>query len=301
MKDEGSRMKAEGGGRKAEGHAANPSIIFDPSFRILYPLSLILIFAALLIGWRRLAGALSQPLAPAAMVLAAASVAGLAALARSGRPTAAWNLLLSAAVLLLGLALCVRGTAGAGVAAFWGVVAGEEGWAWGRLLLPTRRRGGRSRFSWRKAAKLGLFPLSRGDKTRRLRVDGADGGMGDGGLGIRAPLSPHEDEDALPAENVLQRLTLSQEADGGQRLSGWLRLRLAAGQRSGVVHVAFCPPFCRTPELSLEQLRGPPARIRTAQLLPHGVRLELKLSTAAAAGGSVLLRFAAWTAGGAQS
>ena len=40
--------------------------------------------------------------------------------------------------------------------------------------------------------------------------------------------------DAVPAENVLQKLTLSQDADGSQRLSGWVRLRLAAGQRSGV-------------------------------------------------------------------
>ena len=107
--------------------------------------------------------------------------------------------------------------------------------------------------------------------------------------------SEEADADAVPAEDVLQQLTLSQDAAGGQRLCGWLRLRLAAGQRSGVVHVAFCPPFSRTPELSLEQLDGPAARVRTAQLLPHGVRLDLKLAVAASSGGSVLLRFAAWT------
>ncbi|MGO8691318.1 MAG: hypothetical protein ACLQLG_16980 [Thermoguttaceae bacterium] len=229
---------------------------------------------------------MSHPLTPAAMVLVAASVAALAALARSGRPRAGWNLLLSAAVLLLGIALCVRGAAGSGLLAFWAILAGEEGWAWGRLLLPGRRRGHRRRDA---------------QQTRRLRVDGPDGRSRDSGdarsmvAGMRGAAALGEEEDAVPAENVLQRLTLSQDADGSQRLSGWLRLRLAAGQRSGVVHVAFCPPFCRTPELSLEQLGGPPARIRTAQLLPHGVRLELKLSPATAAGGSVLLRFAAQT------
>ena len=257
-----------------------------PSALILYPLSFLLPLAAVLVGWRRLAGALSHPLAPAAMVLVAASVAALAALARSGRPRAGWNLLLSAAVLLLGIALCVRGAAGSGLLAFWAILAGEEGWAWGRLLLPARRRGHRR-------------PDAR--QTRRLHVDGQDGGIRDSGTarsmiaGMRGAAALGEEEDAIPAENVLQRLTLSRDADGSQRLSGWLRLRLSAGQRSGVVHVAFCPPFCRTPELSLEQLGGPPARIRTAQLLPHGVRLELKVSPATTAGGSVLLRFAART------
>ena len=96
----------------------------------------------------------------------------------------------------------------------------------------------------------------------------------------------------------MQRLTLSQDADGSQRLSGWLRLRLEAGQRSGVVHVAFCPPFFQTPELSLEQLDGPAARIRTAQLLPHGVRLEVKLAAAAGDAAACSCGFTAWTAGG---
>ncbi len=271
---------------KAETEACASAFRLPPSAFILYPLSFILPLAAVLVGWRRLAGALSHPLAPAAMVLAAASVAALAALARSGRPRAGWNLLLSAAVLLLGIALCVRGTAGGGLLGFWAILAGEEGWAWGRLLLPARRRGHR-----RPDAQ----------QTRRLRVDGQDGGIRGWGSETRGAAALGEEEDVVPAENVLQRLTLSQDADGSQRLSGWLRLRLAAGQRSGVVHVAFCPPFCRTPELSLEQLGGPPARIRTAQLLPHGVRLELKLSPATTAGGSVLLRFAARTAAGAQS
>ena len=196
MKDEGGRMKDQGGTRK-HGAEACPSafrpppsaFILHPSSFILYPLSFILLSAALLVGWRRLAGALSQPLAPAAMVLVAASVAGLTALARSRRPTAAWSLLLSAAVLLLGIALCVRGTAGGGLLAFWAVLAAEEGWGWGRLLLGGRRKGGGIRDSG----------------TMRSMV-----------VGIRGVSVVDDGEKAIPAENILQKLTLSQDADGAR-------------------------------------------------------------------------------------
>ena len=98
---------------------------------------------------------------------------------------------------------------------------------------------------------------------------------------------------AVPAENVLQQLTLSQQADGAQQLAGWLRVRLSAGQRSCAAHVAFCPPFSQTPELALEQLDGPPAQDSHCEVLPYGVRLEVKLAATAAGPASVLLRFAA--------
>jgi hypothetical protein len=260
----------------------------------------LLALVALLVTWRRLAGALNCPLGPAAMTLVGASLAGVAVLARLGRQRrtqrrwrgARWDLLLSAAVLLLAYALWIPGCGRAGLLAFWAILAGEEGWAWGGVLLAGRRRpaGQPAR-----------------EEIHRLRMDPAQAiSPSPSPMLSPSPLLPdglhpsdwpsqQADEDVVPAEDVLQQLTLSRDAAGGQRLCGWLRLRLAAGQRSGVVHVAFCPPFSRTPELSLEQLEGPAARVRTAQLLPHGVRLDLKLAVAASSGGSVLLRFAAWT------
>jgi hypothetical protein len=68
---------------------------------------------------------------------------------------------------------------------------------------------------------------------------------------------------------------------------------LSAGQRSSSVHVAFCPPFARTPKVALQQLDGPPARIRTVQLLPYGVRFDLKLAAVSEAAQSLLLEFSA--------
>jgi hypothetical protein len=103
--------------------------------------------------------------------------------------------------------------------------------------------------------------------------------------------------DAIPAEEVFQQLTRSRAADGAEELSGWLRMPFAAGQRTGSVHVAFCPPLPETPELSVEQIDGPEARVKTAQLLPYGVRLDLKLVAAAEEPASVLLQFSARTTG----
>ena len=78
-------------------------------------------------------------------------------------------------------------------------------------------------------------------------------------------------------------------------MSGWLRMPFAAGQRNGSVHVAFCPPLRATPELLVEQIGGPEARVKTAQLLPYGVRLDLKLAVAPEEPASVLLQFFART------
>ena len=96
-----------------------------------------------------------------------------------------------------------------------------------------------------------------------------------------------------PATDVLQQLTLSRAKDGSQQLAGWLRMPVGVGQRTGNLHVAFCPPFAKTPEIECEQLSGPPCRIKVAQRLLYGARLELKLAVAATEADSVLLRFSA--------
>ena len=100
-----------------------------------------------------------------------------------------------------------------------------------------------------------------------------------------------------PGADVLQQLTRSKTADGTERLDGWLRMPLAPGQRTASVHVAFCPPFETNPTLDLEQIEGPEGRIRSAQLMPHGVRLDLKLRRKPEEPTDVFLRFSAvWSA-----
>ncbi len=100
-------------------------------------------------------------------------------------------------------------------------------------------------------------------------------------------------EPVEPASDVMQQLTLRATAEGGQELSGWLRMPLAAGQRSGTLHVAFCPPFDRAPEIQVEAVAGPDCRIKTADALPYGVRIEVKVDAQAVEENVLLWFFAA--------
>jgi hypothetical protein len=94
-----------------------------------------------------------------------------------------------------------------------------------------------------------------------------------------------------PSADVLQQLTLRTTAEGGQELSGWLRLGLAAGQRTGSLHVAFCPSFREAPQVQAEAVSGPDCRVKAAQVLPYGARLDVKLDEGADEAQSVLVWF----------
>ena len=73
----------------------------------------------------------------------------------------------------------------------------------------------------------------------------------------------------------MQRLIRTQAA-GVDRIQGWLKAELEPSERNVTLHVAFCPPFDEMPNLTVVQIAGPECRIKTGQLLPYGVRLELK-------------------------
>jgi hypothetical protein len=60
-------------------------------------------------------------------------------------------------------------------------------------------------------------------------------------------------------------------------LAGWFSAELAAGQRHATAHVAICPPLAGTLACYAEQNDGPEAEVRIAQVLPQGVRFEIKL------------------------
>lgn len=88
--------------------------------------------------------------------------------------------------------------------------------------------------------------------------------------------------DRVTSARFAQRIERVQSVDGTDLLSGTLTARLAPGQITAHVHVAFCPPFSRVPRLDFRQMAGPAARIKVGQVLPHGVRFDLKLNTPAA-------------------
>jgi hypothetical protein len=199
--------------------------------------------------------------------------------------------LISLAMLVIAASLSLAGSNPVALFGFWAVIVGEELWAW-RSLLPLNSllvKGAG------QAARATYSPLP-------LRE----------GQGVRAALSlapPHAptpadgdsieelDEPTAPAADILQQLTLRTTVEGGQELSGWLRMRLSAGQRTGSLHVAFCPSFDEAPQVQAEAVSGPGCRIKAAQVLPYGARLDVKLDEPAAEDESVLVWFHAASSG----
>jgi len=235
--------------------------------------------AAVLVGWRRLASALREPLGTPVLLMVGAlmvmTVVGIRILWRRAAAQTRWRsdwlpmILPTGAMVALGAALSLPETAAGGLAAFWALLLGEELWAWRPL-------------KWRKLPRKQSVP-------RPVRTDPPH-------VAAPHPAAVTSFEE-MPAADVLQQLTRSQADDGSEQLAGWLRMPFSAGQRTASVHVAFCPPFAKTPQVMVEQLDGPPARIKTAQLLPYGARLDLKLSAMSEDADSVLLQFFARSQG----
>jgi hypothetical protein len=260
----------------------------------------LLAVAAIFVAARRLAGALETPLGGFQLLAAAIVLAGLAGVAHAPLQKGRFHagcVLISLAILVIGASLSRSGSNLVALLGFWVVVVGEELWAW-RSLLPARRA-----ISPRLPAVPGRMGEGQGVSISPLP-------LGEG-QGVRAvlPLAPphaptpadgdsiEEFEPVAPAADVLQQLTLRTTAEGGQELSGWLRLWLAKGQRTGSLHVAFCPSFDELPQVQAEAVSGPGCRIKAAQVLPYGARLDVKLDEPAAEDESVLVWFFARSEG----
>ena len=258
----------------------------------LHALLGLLLAAALALFWRRCAGALQTPLPTAMLVSVGLATAALALGLRvawrelpdnAARPLSAMaNLLPSVALLVLGLSLIsVPGTALGAQIVFWGLLIAEEIVAW-QPVWRLRQRQRRSDEQTRPT------PEEISNKPPEAPAPPQSTAQ-------RASPSPEADvwSTDTPAGQVTQQLLRCRAASGAERISGRVRASFAAGQRTANVHVAFCPPLEKTPRFDVEQIDGPKARIKTAQLLPHGVRLDLKLSTATDDPVDVVLEFAA--------
>ncbi len=82
------------------------------------------------------------------------------------------------------------------------------------------------------------------------------------------------------AVEVLQEWTRTRDAQGKILLSGSVLIEIASLQRVNWEHVAFCPPFDVPPQVSFTQTSGPPCRLKVGQLLPQGMRIEARRSSA---------------------
>ncbi len=240
------------------------------------------------VAMRRAAGAFEQSLEPATLAAIGALLAVVAAAIRLGwflpqaanaspRLDRAMMIVTSLAVVSLGGGLCLPETPVLGTFLLCTLLMAEESWAWAWHL---------------RHCSEPTFPAV----PRSVRLDTAHDSLPRTNRGAASHATPTiAPETAVLSDDITQQLTRSQAADGVEELSGWLRLSFAAGQRTGSVHVAFCPPFAVVPELEVEQIDGPEARIKPAQLLPYGTRLDLKLAAASEEPTSVLLQFSART------
>jgi len=233
---------------------------------------------ACLLGVRRLADALVEPLPPTGLLLVGAVIAGLGMVVRRlitldgirGWWRIGLHTAMSAAVVGIGVSLSVPGTNGGALGVFWLLLAVEEGIGWGGLRRSVAPQ------TQRHEAILAT------ELVEQKRDVGESHGAVPVGLG---------DASADPA--VVHQLTRRRTVEGTDELSGWLRVEFLSGQRTEHAHLAFCPAFDHVPRLAVEQTDGPRARIKTAQLLPYGARLDLKLSSPVDAKQRVTLRITA--------
>lgn len=221
-----------------------------------------LVIAPLCLWLRRFAGALIVPL-PASVLAGAMFVAFMLAVclrqafdAAGIKATAAtWGP--RACLLILGLALAVPGT---------------SVWGWSVVLLAVAAD-----------ALVALAYSGAGERFRSRFFAARRWATSPGAMGDNDSLSQ------LPPD-VLQRLT-RRRTQHGEVVEGVFRVHLAEGQRSENYHVSFCPPLAQQAEVTCRQIGGPAARVKVAQVLPQGVRVELRLTKPAEPGDEVLLHF----------
>lgn len=250
---------------------------FARSARIVLAMAIALVAVGL--AWRRMAGALVEPL-PAPVFLGMTILVLAAAATRrartrdslSQRPLrivgADATVSASAVVLLVSLSLPGTSVVALGLSCLALVV--EEAWTWWPAGIRFRR------------------PPAETDPAPQPAATPES---------PAAPPAPPSSGSSLavPQENVSQQLARGRTADGREWISGWLRVALAAGQRIAHVHVAFCPPLARAPSARLEPKDAPPMEVRASQVLPFGARFDLKLAQPAEKPLDILLEFRAET------
>jgi len=238
---------------------------------------------AIVLVSRRLGGVLHQPLPTPAVISLAISVAAACTLVRKlpkdlTSDTCRWlTIALSLLSFFIAAAVSLPGTSSLSLAALWTIVVGSEVWAWRSTNSPTSY--------YDEPPPVVSLNSTVGEPTHHV-VE----------LDISASDEVDADEEAesdLPPENVVQQLTRERLEEGGEMLSGSLRVLFAPRERTTVAHIAFCPPFKSVPNVAAEPWDGPSASVKVVQTLPQGIRMEVKLDRESSLESSVLVAFEA--------
>ena len=272
-----------------------PALALRSSGRLDLPVSLarwtvcvtmgLLLLVALMMLARRVAGALVQPIDASGLLATGTTLAAGCALLRiwwrhsapAGRLGWLDHFVLwlpAVSVVLLAGSLSLPGSSLWALSVFWMMLVGEES---ASVLVGLRGAGEGGLVGWVRPAP----------EAHRGETDPVTGSAGE----APAPDRPGEAEPRLLPSNVSQQLTRAREEDDTEVLYGKLRAEFTPGQRLAILHVAFCPPLPTVPDLTAEQLDGPPVEIKRAQVQPYGARLDLRLRSPSRDRQGVLLEF----------
>lgn len=237
-----------------------------------------LFLAAVVLWSRRAVGAISTPLPGPALLALGLAVTATAMAARyawwytgaSRHSSFTVSGLFSISIVAIAGAASLPGSTAVGIAGLWFVVVVEELWSW----WPRRSAA---------SVEVERIPVHRSEPVRAV----------EGHRQFELAVSESVLGAEVSQEHVTQQVTRLVEPNGTERVVGWMRVSFDPGQRLASVHLAFCPPFTRAPEASLERLEGPPVRIKRVQVFPYGARFDLKLSSPAEETTKVLLQVAA--------
>ncbi|MCU0977558.1 MAG: hypothetical protein MUF25_00140 [Pirellulaceae bacterium] len=199
---------------------------------------------------------------------------------RSARIHHVFGLMTAVGVLEFGAALSLPGTSAGALGTFWSLLlATEAAWGFAYHARPSAEFPPRNVFSAR-------------DQERAVSSPAWTGGTAASPTALPLIESGTEgDADELLAADESLRLSRIRDSRGGEIVSGLVRCSFEPGERQRDVHLAFCPPLRQVPHFSVEQVEGPPARIRTSLVEPFGVGLEVKLTSFSSEPTSVQIQF----------
>jgi hypothetical protein len=162
----------------------------------------------------------------------------------------------------------------------WSVLVSCEGTAWflrarGRWIHRSGdNRGEETQFLADRP--VAVSPVARSAPALQLE-DTTPSGDGDSG-------------ETLP-DGVSQRITRASNEQGAEMIYGIVRCDFAPHQRQQNIHIAFCPPLDSAPQLTVDQVDGPTAGIRTTVVETYGAAIEVKLKAARSDLTSVQIQF----------
>jgi hypothetical protein len=260
-------------------------------------LALWLVASVLFLG-RALAGRFERPL-PMLVLLAVAAVIALITVAvrlllRGSwvnsvilpRTTPDWlaQFMPSLAAIILAVGFTVAGAPPTGLVFLWIIVAAEiffgaaGPWTW-PLLQRRRWRAKEDRGAVVPERPRGTLndsptvPAAHETNSTSVTDRVSSGHDSDSG-------AQEEPNDELPwlwhEATALQELRYMSLPEQGICVAGSQRVTIPAAQQTSVVHTVFYPPFSDVPEISIELQEPYTVTIKPAQILPQGVRWEIR-------------------------